>query len=78
MHIFFKKYFFIDNFDTKILNYQDKETTIIYRNYHKNKNNFSSIIKLRNFCKKKGLKFYISNNFKLALKLVDGAYTIIQ
>ena len=75
MHIFFKKYFFIDNFDTKILNYQDKETTIIYRNYNENKNNLSSIIKLRNFCKKKGLKFYISNNFKLALKLkLDGAY----
>jgi len=30
---------------------------------------------LRDFCKKKGCKFYLSNNIKLALKLnLDGAY----
>jgi len=30
---------------------------------------------LKNYCKKKGLKLYLSNNIKLALKLkLDGAY----
>ena len=30
---------------------------------------------MRDFCKKKGCKFYLSNNIKLALKLnLDGAY----
>tara|TARA_Y100000768_G_C23932089_1_gene660624 strand:- start:237 stop:776 length:540 start_codon:yes stop_codon:yes gene_type:complete len=75
MHVFFKKYFFIDNFDTKILDYQDKQTSIIYRNYHENIINLRSIIKLRNYCKKKKIKFYIANNIKLALRLnADGAY----
>ena len=30
---------------------------------------------MRNLCKKKGIKLYLSNNFKLALKLqMDGVY----
>ena len=70
-----KKYFFIDNFDTKILDYQEKGTAIIYRNYEENKVSYNSIIKLRDFCKKKNLQLFISNNFKLALNLkLDGAY----
>ena len=33
------------------------------------------IFKIRNYCKKKSLKFYLSNNVKLAIKLnLDGAY----
>ena len=75
MHNLFKKYFFIDNFETKILNYQDKATSIIYRNYETNQINSDSVINVRNYCKKRGLKFYISNNLKLAIKLrLDGAY----
>ena len=32
-------------------------------------------MKFKNYCKKKGLKFYLSNNVKLAIKLgLDGAY----
>jgi len=32
-------------------------------------------LKFKNYCKKKGFKFYLSNNIKLALKLkLDGAY----
>ena len=32
-------------------------------------------MKFKNYCKKKGFKFYLSNNIKLALKLkLDGAY----
>ena len=33
------------------------------------------ILKIRNYCKKKGIKFYLSNNIKLAIKLnLDGVY----
>ena len=35
----------------------------------------STIIKLKQYCKKKGYKFFLSNNIKLALHLdLDGAY----
>ena len=57
------------------MNYQEKGTSIIYRNYQENKISHNSISKLRDFCKKKNLKLFISNNFKLALNLkLDGAY----
>ncbi len=37
--------------------------------------NLKILINLRNLCKKKGIKLYLSNNFKLALKLqLDGVY----
>ena len=33
------------------------------------------ILEIKNYCKKKGIKFYLSNNIKLAIKLdLDGAY----
>lgn len=33
------------------------------------------ILKLKNYCKKRGLKFFLSNNLKIAIKLnLDGAY----
>ena len=49
-------------------------TGIIYRNYD-SKNNLSTIIKLKQYCKKKGFKFFISNDVRLALQLnLDGAY----
>ena len=33
------------------------------------------VLKIRNYCRKKSLKFYLSNNIKLAIKLnLDGAY----
>ena len=33
------------------------------------------ILKIKNYCKKKGIKFYLSNNIRLAIKLnLDGAY----
>ena len=52
----------------------DNNVHIIYRNY-KNPLNIKILINLRNFCKKKGIKLYLSNNFKLALKLrLDGVY----
>ena len=69
------KYYFINTFDTNNLEKQDKATIIIYRNYISLKKNINKIIRLKNFLKKKGNKFYLANDFKLALKLgLDGVY----
>ena len=68
------KYYFINKFDQSYIDKQEKETTIIYRNYNQ-KIDKKLILKLKNYCKKKGNKFLLSNNIKLALKLnLDGAY----
>ena len=51
-----------------------KDTAIIYRNYTTEYNEKSLLI-LKAFCKKKNIKFFLSNNIKLAIKLnLDGAY----
>jgi len=69
------KYYFINNFDTNIINKQDSKTIIIYRNYTSKKIDETLILKIKNYCKKRLLKFYISNDIKLAIKLnLDGAY----
>ena len=71
---FSNKYYFINKFDQSHIDKQDKETTIIYRNYN-HKLDKKLILNLRNYCKKKGNKFLLSNNIKLAIKLdLDGAY----
>ena len=71
---FLKKYYFIDQFDKSNIDKQDKKTTIIYRNYKKNYK-IEDIILLRDYCKKKELKFILSNNIKLSIQLkLDGAY----
>ena len=68
------KYYFINKFDKSHIDKQDKRTTIIYRNYDQ-KIDEKLIIKIKNYCKKKGTKFILSNNIKLAVKLnLDGAY----
>ena len=69
------KYYFINTFDTNNLQKQDKETIIIYRNYTSANLNIHELLKLKNFLRKRGNKFFIANNFKLALKLrLDGIY----
>ena len=69
------KYYFTSKFDTKIINKLDKQTIVIYRNYKSNSNDILNIQKLSKYCRKIKLKFYLSNNIKLALKLgLDGAY----
>ena len=69
-----RKYYFINKFDTNNIDKQDKQTTIIYRNYSR-KIDASLILKIKKYCKKKSIKFYLSNNIKLAIKLdLDGAY----
>ena len=68
------KFYFINKFDENHLNKQDKKTTIIYRNYTK-KFDKNLILQLKDYCKKKGNKFLISNNIQIAVNLdLDGAY----
>ena len=75
LHNLNTKYYFINNFDTNNIDQQDKKTIIIYRNYKSKKINQFQILKLKDYCHKKNLKFYLSNNIKLAIKLrLDGAY----
>ena len=70
-----RKYYFINKFDTNNIDKQDKLTTIIYRNYSVNKADENLILKIKRYCKKKSIKFYLSNNIELAIKLnLDGAY----
>ena len=69
------KYYFISKFDTNSINKQDKQTIIIYRNYISEKVDEKLLLKIKKYCKKKTIKFYLSNNVKLAIKLnLDGAY----
>ena len=69
------KYYFINKFETNNIDKQDKQTVIIYRNYSSKKLGQEIILKIKKYCQKKGIKFYLSNNIKLAIKLnLDGAY----
>ncbi len=69
------KYYFINKFDTKSIEKQDKQTAIIYRNYYSKTLDEELILKIKKYCKIKKIKFYISNNIKLAIKLdLDGVY----
>ena len=69
------KYYFINTFDTNNLQKQDKQTIIIYRNYSSSNIRIDKLLKLKNFLRKQGNKFFLANNFKLALKLrLDGVY----
>jgi len=69
------KYYFINKFDTNNIDKQDKQTGIIYRNYLSENIDENLISDIKKYCKKKRIKFYLSNNFRLAIKLnLDGAY----
>ncbi len=69
-----KKYYFIDKFNKRKIDKLNFDTAIIYRKYSK-KIEKKLIVKIRNYCKKKKIKFFLSNNIKLAIKLdLDGAY----
>ena len=67
------KYYFINKFDTNLISKQDKDTTIIYRNYKSY--NLKDVLKIKKYCKKKNFNFLLSNNIKQAIKFnLDGAY----
>ena len=76
MHAYLNtKYYFISKFDTKNIDKLDKQTIVIYRNYSTKGVKESLILKIKNYCHKKGIKIILSNNIKLAIKLkLDGAY----
>ena len=70
-----RKYYFINKFDTNNIDKQDKQTTIIYRNYSSKLTDQSLILQIKRYCKKKSINFYLSNDIRLAIKLdLDGAY----
>lgn len=69
-----KKYYFISKFEKNHINNQDTNTAIIFRNYKK-KIDLNLIIEIKNYCKKKRIKFLLANNIRLAINLgLDGAY----
>ena len=69
-----KVFLFINTYNLNQLSVLNKNIDIIFRNYHK-ENNEDILIKIRDYCKKNGRKFYLSNNLKIALKLnLDGIY----
>ncbi len=70
-----RKYYFISKFERNNIDKLDKQTGVIYRNYNSKFHNEELILKIKNYCKKKRIEFYLSNNIKLAIKLdLDGAY----
>ena len=70
-----RKYYFINKFETNNIDKLDKQTVVIYRNYDLKILDKELILKIKKYCKKKGIEFYLSNNIKLAVKLnLDGAY----
>ncbi len=70
-----RKYYFISKFDTNNIDKQDKESIIIYRNYSSELPDELLILKIKKYCQNKSIKFYLSNNIKIAIKLnLDGVY----
>ena len=70
-----KKYYFINKLETNNIDKQDKNTIIIYRNYSIKMQDEKLLLRIKKYCKRKRIKFYLSNNIKLAIKLnLDGAY----
>ncbi len=69
------KYYFINKFETNNIDRLDKQTVVIFRDYNSKVLDKELILKLKKYCNKKRIKFYLSNNVKLAIKLdLDGAY----
>tara|TARA_Y100001936_G_C15873669_1_gene559089 strand:- start:29 stop:559 length:531 start_codon:yes stop_codon:yes gene_type:complete len=70
-----RKYYFINKFETNNIDKLDKQTVVIYRNYNSKFLNKQLILKLKKYCNRRGIKFYLSNNVKLAMTLdLDGVY----
>ena len=68
------KYYFINKFNKSNLDKLDKKTGLIFRDYSK-KLDLRLILKIKNYCTNKKIKFFLSNNIKLAIKLdLDGSY----
>ena len=67
-------YYFINEYNHAELSKLSKNINIIYRNYKKNID-ISTLILIKNYCKKNKIKLFVSNNIKIALKYnLDGIY----
>lgn len=65
---------FISDFKKEEILKLSKNVGVIFRNYKENHNK-NKIIQIKQFCKLNNKKFYLANNFKLAINLnLDGAY----
>ena len=70
-----KKYYFINKYETNNIDKLDKQTAVIFRNYNSKILDKELILKLKRYCKRKRVKFYLSNDVKLSIKLdLDGVY----
>lgn len=67
-------YCFITELDERYIKSLEKKIRIIYRNYDK-KINLKDIVNFRRLCKQNRRKFYVANEFKLAVNAnLDGVY----
>ena len=46
------KYYFINKFETKNIDKQDKQTAVIYRNYSSKSTDEKLILRIKKYCKK--------------------------
>ena len=70
----YKIFYFINDFNKDHIIKLKKNISLIYRNYNE-KLNLQYLKEIRDFCKSKGLKIYLANNLKVAVKLkFDGIY----
>ena len=68
------KFYFINGFKKNNIDKLNINTGVIFRNYTR-KVSIYEIIQAKKYCKKKGIKFFLSNNIKLSIKLgLDGTY----
>lgn len=74
MHLInLRAYTYVEDFNANFIDNLPNNVSIIYRNYKET--NIDHIVKINKLCKKNKIKFYLSNNVKLAIKLnIDGAY----
>ena len=69
-----QSYYFVNEYKYSELTKLNKNINIIYRNYKKN-TDISTLILIKNYCKKNKIKLFVSNNIKIALKYnLDGIY----
>lgn len=70
-------YYFIDQINERIINTisKFKNISLIYLNENDFFLNLNNLINIKKYCNKNHIKFYISNNIRLAIKLkADGIY----
>ena len=71
---FLKKFYFINKFDRFHLEKISCSVSIIYRNYKK-KTNIKLLRKIKTYCERRHIKFFLANDLKMALKLnLNGVY----